>query len=171
MAVVNINDPKVEGKTPAGLKVQPVFPIGQHSQQDAEQILNNAYLTTQQQRQTLVAKTSLKHFYGFDYLQGVVGNSAGVIAKWVPFIKPIPNIVSFNYQPLGISTSTPTGILNTVFPYFTAQPALVMCVAGISQSGFSAQLTSSQEAAFDGGTFFHSSAYLFSWEVIAQVKY
>lgn len=148
-----------------------IFPLGGYSRNDVISSLNNSIQTKQQNVNSSVPATWTKDYYGWNFFSGSIASSAGTLNMWVPFERQIPNIVNVDTQFLGLgASSSPTGIYNTSMAPSTAQPAVVMAVAGISDSGFSARMCSAQNGPSDTGTFFFSSAYVFSWHVVAKVR-
>lgn len=146
-----------------------VFPIGRYSRGDVEAELNNSVDTTFQTVNTANPSTFLKSYYGMNYFVG--NGSSGVLDKWIPFAKPINNIVAVFTQPAGIGSGTaPTSALGTQMSYFTAAPATVLTVAGISSNGFTAQITSAVDDYSSQGVFYNNSAYVFFWHALARVR-
>lgn len=145
-----------------------VFPIGRYSRNDVEADLNNTIATTFQTVNTANPSTFLKSYYGMNYVVGT--GSAGVIAKWVPFEKPLNNIVSVFTQFAGVTATTaPTSVLGLGMPVFTNTPAIDVMVAGISTAGFSAKLCSAN-VTNNSGNFLNNSAYVFTWHALNRVR-
>lgn len=146
-----------------------VFPIGRYSRNDVESELNNAIDTTFQSVNTASSSTFLKDYYGMNYFVG--NGSSGVLDKWIPFQKPINNIVAVFTQPAGIGAGiSPTSALGTQMSFYTAAPATVLTIAGLSTSGFTAQITSAVDVYPSQGVFANNSAYVFFWHAIARVR-
>lgn len=145
------------------------FPIGRYSRNDVESALNNEIDTTFQTVNTANPSTFIKDYYGMNFLLGNGGS--GVLDKWIPFQKPIQNIVAVYCQPAGVGAGTsPTSGLGTQMSYYTAAPAVVMTVAGLSKNGFTAQITSAVDDYSSQGVFYNNSAYVFFWHAIARVR-
>lgn len=145
-----------------------IFPIGRYSRNDVEAELNNSIDTTFQTVNTANPSTFLKSYYGMNFVVGT--GSAGVLTKWVPFQKPINNIVTVFTQCVGLTaTTTPTGVLGLGMPAFTNTPAIDIIVAGIQSGGFSAKLCSAN-VTNNSGNFLNNSAYVFTWHAIARVR-
>lgn len=145
-----------------------IFPLGRHSKQDVESALNNAIDQRFQWVGTAVGATFLKDYYGGNF---VVGTNSGTIQeKWVAFQNAIPNIVYAEAHFVGYTaTSTPTGITGLAMPTFSVNPAVTVNVAGISNNGFTARVTSANDK-FNNGIELKNSAYVFNWHVIAKVR-